>query len=162
MVKLTNGITNIKEGENNLKNTVKRQAKKLAEENNINNATIEKCDICITPIENMTTKEIISNEQKWYNYNGRNVGSSYVQLYGLPERGQFEEWIQALKKELQEKKKDMLVFIIFEYKNSMTYEYQIMKHCIKEIIKLGIFSREKDIMPLIEERFLKKSATEEK
>ena len=44
----------------------------------------------------------------------------------------------------------------------MKYEYQIIKHCIKEIIKLVIFSREKDIMPLIEERFLKKSATEEK
>lgn len=138
------------------------QARKIAKEYNLDYDFLEKYCLCLTPIEKMSTEQIISNGQKWYNYRGKKVGSAYLQLYGLPEETTLQEWMEALRKKLQETSKDMLVFIIFECKHNRTYEYQILNDCIKEIRKEGILSRGKDIMPKIEERYLTQNVTEDK
>ncbi len=138
------------------------EAKKLAEEHGIDYDLIEKESLCLTPIEEFSIDEIISNGQKWYNYNGSKVGSSYLQLYGMPEEDTLQEWINKLKEKREETQSDMLVFIIFETKSNTTYDYQIMEDCIKESIHKGILSRGKDIMPLIESRYLNQTKLEEK
>lgn len=139
-----------------------KQAKILAEEYQLDYGFLERYSLCLTPIEKMTTEQIITNGQKWYSYNGQEVGSSYLQLYGLPEKVQLQKWLEALRESLQRTCKDMLVFIILETQNNRTYEYHIMKDCIKEIVTEGILSRGKNIMPLIEVRYLKKMTVEEK
>lgn len=138
------------------------QAKKIAQKYQLDYDFLEKYCLCLTPIEKMTTEEIISNGQKWYDYAGKQVGSSYLQLYGLPKEKQLQEWLKALSDKRKEKKKEMLVFLLFECKENKTYEYQITEDCCKETIKEGILSRGKDIMPLIEERYLEEKNTEEK
>lgn len=139
-----------------------KQAKILAKEYQLDYEFLERYGLCLTPIEKMTTEQIITNGQKWYNYNGKEVGSSYLQLYGLPEKVQLQKWLETLREKLKSACKDMLVFIIFDTQDNRTYEYQIMKDCIKEIVTEGILSRGKNIMPLIEARYLKKVTVEEK
>lgn len=138
------------------------EAKRFAEEHGIDYDLIEKESLCLTPIEELSIDEIISNGQKWYNYNGSKVGSSYLQLYGMPEEDTLQEWINKLKEKREETQSNMLVFIIFETKSNTTYEYQITEDCIKESIHKGILSRGKDIMPLIESRYLNQTKLEEK
>lgn len=138
------------------------QAKKIAEEFQLDYDFLEKYCLCLTPIDNLTKEKIISNGQKWYNYNGKKVGSAYLQLYGLPSVADRKDWLNELRDKRWETDSHMLVFIIFEVKNNMTYEYQVMEDCIKEVIHKGILSRGKDIMPLIEARYLEKKNTEEK
>lgn len=138
------------------------EAKKITKDYNLNYEFLEKYGLCLTPIDKLTVEEIITNGQKWYNYNNKKVGSSYLQLYGLPKEKQLNQWLTALRNKLQETHSDMMVFIVFETENNVTYEYQIMNDCIKEIISNGILSRGKNVMPLIEERFLDDMNTEEK
>lgn len=128
-------------------------AKELAETYNIDFDFFERYCLCLTEIDKMPVKEIISNGQKWYNYNSHKVGSSYLQLYGLPEN-MIEIWLEALDKKRKETNSEMLVFLIFETQNNITYEYRIMNNCIKKIEHKGILSRGKDIMPLVEKRYL--------
>lgn len=137
-------------------------AKELANQFSIDYDFLEKYCMCLTPIDQMETEQIISNGQKWYNYNGQKVGSSYLQLYGMPKFEQMAKWITALNKKLQKNSAQMLVFIIFETQNNITYEYQIMKDCVKEVRWQGILSRGKDIMPLVEQRFCEDLHTEQK
>lgn len=132
------------------------QAKKLAKEFNLDYDFLEKVCFCLTPIEKFTIEEIISNGQKWYVYNGIEVGSAYVQLYNLPEKEILNNWLEKLFERRKETKSELLVFIIFEMKNSITYEYHITKEKIEKFVKKGILSRGKDIMPLIENQFLNK------
>lgn len=138
------------------------QAKVLAKQYELDYDYWEKQGLCLTPIDKFDTQQIISNGQKWYNYAGNKVGSAYLQLYGMPNKEQIQEWLYNLKIKLKEIGSDMLVLVIFETKSSKTYEYQIMNDCIKEIVSEGILSRGKNIMPLIEERYLKQMSTEEK
>lgn len=138
------------------------QAKKIAKEYQLDYTSLEKCSLCLTPIQEMTTEEIISNGQKWYQYEGKKVGSSYLQLEELPEEEQVKEWLRALKRRRAETESDMLVFLIFESNHSKTYEYQITEDCIKEMEKDNILSRGQDIMPLVEKRYLDRKNTEEK
>lgn len=129
------------------------QAKKLAKEYNIDYSSLEKSCLCLTPIEKLSTTEIISNGQKWYNYNESKVGSAYLQLYGLPNEEKVNFWISSLKEKLNQTNSDMLVFIIFDTKSNKTYEYRVTKFGIQKFIKNGILSRGKDIMPVIEKMF---------
>ncbi len=108
------------------------------------------------------TEQDISNGQKWYNYNGKKVGSAYIKLCGAPKEIQLQKWYVALIEELQKTQGEMLIFIVFDMKNSVTFEYQIMKDTIKETVSQGILSIEKDIMPKIEARCLEKRTTKEK
>lgn len=129
------------------------QAKKLAEEFNIDYDFYEKECLCLTPIGDLTFDEIISNGQKWYNYNGHKVGSSYLQLDGFPDEVLINAWLFGLRKRLEDTNSKMLVFIIFETKFNMTYEYRITKENTQKYIRRGILSRGKDIMPRIEKLF---------
>lgn len=138
------------------------QAKKLAKEHELDYDYLEKQGLCLTPVDILNIQQIVSNGQKWYNYSGNKVGSAYLQLYGMPAKEQLNEWLSNLKTKLKETNSNMLVLIIFETQSNMTYEYQIMSDCIKEIISKGILSRGKNIMPIIEERYLEKMNTEEK
>lgn len=130
------------------------QAKRLAEEYKIDYALLEKSCLCLTPIEKLSTAEIISNGQKWYDYNSNKVGSSYLQLYEMPDEEKINMWLRTLRKKLNETNSVMLVFIIFDTQNNKTYEYQIVKNGIKKFVKDGILSRGKDIMPVIEKIFI--------
>lgn len=139
-----------------------KQAKILAEAYGLDYEYLERHGLCLTPIDKLDTQQIISNGQKWYNYSCKKVGSTYLQLYGMPKKERIEEWINALKIRRNETCSDMLILVIFETKSNKTYEYQIMSDCIKEIVSNGILSRGKDIMPVIELRYLNQRNTEEK
>jgi len=137
------------------------QAKKIAEEYGLDYDFLEQYCLCLTPIDRLNVEEIISNGQKWYNYNGNKIGSSYLQLYGMPSETKIQEWIELLKAKLQETGSNMLVFIIFETKSNITYEYQITAEWVKTIVSSGILSRGKDIMPQIERRYLEAKKLED-
>ena len=103
----------------------------------------------------MSDDEIISNGEKWYSYKRVNdVASSYVQVYDFPSSDTISKWIHLLNKKLEETNADMLVFLIFDMKNDMTYEYQIMKKRKRYAVYNGILSRGKDIMPKVEMKIL--------
>lgn len=139
-----------------------KQAKTLAKEYKLDYNYLEKQGLCLTPVDTLNTQQIISNGQKWYNYSGSKVGSAYLQLYGMPAKEKVDKWLTNIKTNLKETNSNMLVLIIFETKSNMTYEYQIMSDSIKEIVSKGILSRGKNIMPIIEERYLENMDTEEK
>ena len=80
----------------------------------------------------------------------------------MPAKEKVDKWLTNIKTNLKETNSNMLVLIIFETKSNMTYEYQIMSDSIKEIVSKGILSRGKNIMPIIEERYLENMDTEEK
>jgi len=97
--------------------------------------------------------EIVSNGQKYYDYSGNRVGSSYLQLYELPEEMIINGWLRVIHDKILKEKLKMQVFIIFDIKNNKTYEYLVTKKSVNEIIHEGILSRGKDIMPEIEKIF---------
>lgn len=130
------------------------RAKLLAEEFNLDYEMLEKYCLCLTPIDKLTIDQIISNGQKWYNYSGHTVGSAYLQLYGLPDENILNDWLESLSERRYETDSEMLVFIIFETEKNLTYEYRITEDGIDKFVKLGILSRGKDIMPVIEKRYL--------
>ncbi len=130
------------------------QAKVLATEFHLDYGVLEKYCLCLTPINKLTIDEIISNGQKWYDYSGNKVGSAYLQLYGLPEENVLNNWLEKLEEKRYETDSAMLVFIIFETEKNLTYEYRITEDGIDKFVKLGILSRGKDIMPVIEKRYL--------
>lgn len=130
------------------------EAKKLAEEYDLDYGLLEKSCFLSTPIETMSVSQIVSNGQKWHNYNGNKVGSSYAQLYGKPDEETIDIWLKSLTERLNETYSDMLVFIITDTQDSKTYEYRITKNGIQKFIRNGIKSRGNDIMPAIEKLFL--------
>lgn len=132
------------------------QAKVMANQFRLNYEELEKYCLCLTPIDKLSVEQIISNGQKWYNYNGNKVGSSYLQLYGLPDEDVLKSWLKALHKKRKETESSMLVFIIFETESNTTHEYRITEGETKRFVKLGILSRGKDIMPLIEKKYSRK------
>ncbi len=126
------------------------QAKKLAEEYQLDYSLLEKSCLCLTPIEKLNTSEIISNGQKWYNYNGVKVGSAYLQLYEMPDEEKINYWLSCLKERVKETDSDLLVFIIFDTQENKTYTYEVTEDEVYKSVKDGILSRGKDIMPAIE------------
>lgn len=129
-------------------------AKELANKFALDYDYLEKYCLCLTPIDKMSVQDIVANGHKWYKFDSNKVGSSYVQLYGLPAEKEVLNWLGclSLKRAITDSK--MLVFIIFDTKDNKTYEYQVIQgECIdyiKKIIHNGIISRGKDIMPRIE------------
>ena len=130
-------------------------AKQLAKQYNLNYDLLEKASFCLTPINTMTTEEIVLNGLKKYNFNGYNVRSSYLQLYGLPAEEKIEESIQYIQKDVIQESNPtlkMFIFIVFDLLENKTYEYKIYKDCYQEIIHEGILSRGQDIMPKVEKQ----------
>ncbi len=130
-------------------------AKILAKKFNLDYEYLERYCLCLTPIEKMNIDEITSNGQKEYNYNAHKVKSAYLQLYGMPDEATINKWLTYLKSKVSGKTSsiEMMVFIIFDTKSNITYEYQVMQYYAKKIIHNGILSRGKDIMPEIEKRY---------
>lgn len=139
-----------------------KSAKELAKKYNLDYDYLEKYCLCLTPIEKMNIDEITSNGQKEYNYNGHKVKSAYLQLDGMPNETTVNKWLTYLNNKLVSKKEntEMMVFIIFDTKLNITYEYQVMKDYAKKIIHKGILSRGKDIMPKIEKRYYNDNSQE--
>ena len=137
-------------------------AKLLAKEFNLDYKYLEKYCLCLTPIEKMNVDQITSNGQKQYDYNGHKVQSAYLQLYGIPDEVTMNKWLDYLNNKVADETTniEMIVFIIFDTKSNITYEYQVMQYCIKKIIHNGILSRGKDIMPKIERRYCNKNNQE--
>lgn len=137
-------------------------ARVLAKEFNLDYEYLEKYCLCLTPIEKMNIDEIISNGHKEYNYNGHTVKSAYLQLYGMPNETTVNKWLTYLNSKVGDEisSPEMIVFIIFDTKSNITYEYQVMQYYTKKIIHNGILSRGKDIMPKIEKRYCDENSQE--
>lgn len=129
-------------------------AKALAEEFGLNYEYLEHYCFCLTPIDTMSTEEIICNGQKKYNYNGSKVVSAYVQIYGMPNPSDIEEWIFMMRFNCLNNGVDMYVFLIFNLKDGITHEYRVRGTSIEKFCHDGILSRGLDIMPKIEKLFL--------
>lgn len=128
-------------------------AKILAKEFHLNYDYLNRYCLCLTPIEKMNIDEITSNGQKKYDYNGHKVKSAYLQLYGMPDKTTVNKWITYLHSKVMSNNAELIVFIIFDTKSNITYEYQVMQSYTKKIIHDGILSRGKDIMPKIEKKY---------
>lgn len=130
------------------------EAKSLTKRFDLDYEYLEKYCLCLTPIEGMNVEEITSNGQKEYNYNGHKVKSAYLQLDGIPDDDTLNSWLYYLKDKITNKMEstELMVFIIFDIKENITYEYQINNR-IKLVIHNGILSRGKDIMPKVEKSF---------
>lgn len=137
-------------------------AKVLAREFNLDYKYLERYCLCLTPIEKMNIEEITSNGQKEYDYNGHKVQSAYLQLYGMPDEVTVNKWFNCLNSKIagETSNIEMMVFIIFDTKSNITYEYQVMQYYAKKIIHNGILSRGKDIMPKIEKRYCDENSQE--
>lgn len=130
-------------------------ARILAKSFNIDYNYLEKYCLCLTPIERMGIDEITSNGHKEYYYNSHKIQSAYLQLYDMPDEKILNEWLTYLNTKVADKTSDteMIVFIIFDTKFNITYEYQVMQYYTKKIVHNGILSRGKDIMPKIESKY---------
>ena len=128
-------------------------AKQLADKYQFDYNELIKYCLCLTPIASMKRYEIVSNGQKYYDYSGIKVGSSYLQLYEFPDEIIINGWLRVIHDKILKEKLKMQVFIIFAIKDNKTYEYRVTKNSVNEIIHEGILSRGKDIMPEIEKIF---------
>ena len=137
-------------------------AKYLAKKFNIDYDYLEKYCLCLTKIDIMSIDDIVKNGRKNYNYNNHMISSAYQQLYGLPSDDLLNEWLKSITTILSSEHTEMYIFIIFDVKSSITYEYNITFDYIKEIIHDGILSRGKDIMPEIEKRYYNSASEDEK
>ena len=129
-------------------------AKRLADKYQFDYDALIKYCLCLTPISGMKRYEIVSNGQKYYDYSGNRVGSSYLQLYELPDEIIINGWLRVIHDKILKEKLKMQVFIIFSIKDNKTYEYLVNKNSVSTIIHEGILSRGKDIMPKIEKSFI--------
>lgn len=129
------------------------KAKELAEQYDLNFEELEKYCLCLTPIDTFSVEQIINNGYKYYNYYGKKVKSSYIQVYGNPEKSKIIDWIYNILGRLKSEKLYMWVFIVFECKNNITYEYRVTEKGVEKILSEGILSRGTNIMPKIEKLF---------
>ena len=129
------------------------KAKEITEQYNLNYEELEKYCLCLTPIDTFSVEQIINNGYKYYNYYGKRVKSSYIQVYGDPEKFKIIDWIYNILGRLKSEKLEMWVFIIFECKNNITYEYRITGKGVEKIQSKSILSRGTNIMPEIEKLF---------
>ncbi len=130
------------------------EAKKIAKQYEIDYEQLEKYCLCLTPIDKYSIQEIISNGYKYYDYSGNKIKSSYIQVYGMPNKKQISEWIEEIRKEVKAESIKMWVFIIFECQSNQTYEYRITEGKTALMESDGILSRGTNIMPKIEKLFL--------
>ena len=130
------------------------EAKKIAKQYEFDYEQLEKYCLCLTPIDKYSIQEIISNGYKYYDYSGNKIKSSYIQVYGMPNKKQISEWIEEIRKEVKAESIKMWVFIIFECRSNQTYEYRITEGKTALMESDGILSRGTNIMPKIEKLFL--------
>ena len=130
------------------------EAKKLSKKYDLDYEQIEKDCLCLTPIDTLSVDQIINNGYKYYDYSGEKVKSSYIQVYGEIERDKIVNWLISIVEKLNSENLEMWVFIVFECKNEITYEYRITKDYTEEIKSSGILSRGTNIMPKIEKLFI--------
>lgn len=128
-------------------------AKEIAKQYGLNFDELEKYCLCLTPIDILSTDQIINNGYKYYNYYGKKIKSSYIQIYGNPEKEKILNWTQEIIRRLESENLEMWVFIVFECKNEITYEYRMTKKGAEKIQSKGILSRGTNIMPKIERLF---------
>lgn len=100
---------------------------------------LEKNSLGVTQIDEMSVQDIVSNGLKWYNFNSNKVGCSYVQLYGLPSEKEVLNWLECLSLKRGVTCSKLIVFIIFDTKDSKTYEYQVMRRGRCDYIKKIIY-----------------------
>lgn len=129
------------------------EAKRIAKQYEIEYEQLEKYCLCLTPIDKYSVRETINNGYKYYDYNGNKVKSSYIQVYGMPNKKRISRWIEEIRKEVKVKSIKMWVFIIFECRSSQTYEYRITEDKTALMESDGILSRGTNIMPKIEKLF---------
>jgi len=130
-------------------------AKEMAKQYNLSYDELEKYCLCLTLInQDMSIEDIINNGYKYYNYNGYRVKSSYIQIYGMVTLDYILEWLGEIHKQVKKESLAMWVFIIFECKDNITYEYRVLNHGdTKLTITAGILSRGTNIMPKVEDFF---------
>ena len=110
--------------------------------------------LMLTPIDAMPIEEICMNGQKSYNFNGKCVYSSYVQI-----EGKIDKHIDDIYKFIVKKENEiglaMWVFIVFDLKDNCTDIYYISPTGGLKVQKSKkILSRGKDIMPHVEEKLI--------
>lgn len=128
------------------------KAKELAEQFNLDYEEIEKKCLCLTPVVQMSIESIVNNGYKYYNYNGKNVKSSYVQLYDV-NYYEIKKWTDFIINQVVINNLDMWVFIVFDCKCNVTLEFRITGHSTFMVSHEGILSRGTNIMPNIEKIF---------
>lgn len=129
------------------------EAKKLSEQYGLNYEELEKYCLCLTPIDCLSIEQIINNGYKYYNYYGNKVKSSYIQIYGDVEEKTIANWVDDIIKGVKNENLSMWVFIVFECKNEITYEYRVTQSDIEKVESNGILSRGTNVMPKIEKLF---------
>ena len=125
-------------------------AKKLCKQYDLAYDELEKYCLCLTPVDTLSTKQIINNGYKYHNYYGKRVKSSYIQIYGNLEEAKISRCINDIVERLKREKLEMWVFIVLECKDEITYEYRITQSSIEKVKSRGILSRGTNIMPKIE------------
>lgn len=138
-------------------------AKELVARYSLDFEILEKYGLSLTPIDEMSDEQIITNGQKWYSYTRKNdVVCSYLQLYGMPSKNVLQRLLKLLSRRRQKTNAEMVVFVIYDLKAEITHEYQITSSTTKFICHFGILSRGNDIMPEIEKRLLNQTEKGEK
>lgn len=97
--------------------------------------------------------DIFSN-YKCYKYGNKKVGLNYIETNRLLDEQELNEIFSKLNKKLHNSSDDILLFVIFNTKNNMTYEYYITSEYIKEITHNGIISIEEQILPVIKKKYI--------
>ena len=125
----------------------------IAEKYDLNYDYLEKYCMCLTKIAGDSINSIINNGYKYYNYGKNRVKSSYIQIYGMLKEEKIKACMQALIEGVKSENLSMWVFIVFECKTLITYEYRITKDKVEVFKKNKILSRGTNIMPEIEKLF---------
>lgn len=136
--------------------TVKEEelkAKELAKQYSLDYESLERYCLLLTPIEGVSINSIINNGYKYYTYGKNRVKSSYIQVYDMIDEETLINWILTIKEELISEGLTMWVFIIYECKNFVTYEYRITEKNVRIVKNNKILSRGTNIMPEIEKLF---------
>lgn len=109
----------------------------------------------LTQINKMTIDELTSNGQKIYNFNGHKVIYSYLHLSNVPDELLVNNWISYLHNNLSNEILDaeLLLFIIFDTKSNVTYEFAITKDYTKKIVFNNLISIEDDIISKMENKY---------
>lgn len=119
---------------------------------------VETDGFCLTDLgDNINT--LSKNGMKEYCYKNQIVKSSYIQVnYNISDirENKINPIITYLSNIVKNTNIYLWVFLIVDFKNMKTYEYQIYEHKTIEKIHNGILSRGIDIMPKIEQEIYKK------
>lgn len=131
------------------------EGRNIAQQYDLDYDYLEKYCLCLTEIKGVPINSIINNGYKYYNYGRNRVKSSYIQIYGMLEEEKIKAFVKALTEGVKSENLSMWVFIVFECKSLITYEYRITKDNVDVFKNHKILSRGTNIMPEIEKLFTK-------